>query len=372
MSRFFERKKPGFLVRSTPWLGGRRALAAALIAAIVLGFFFLAPFNLSWPNRSGSGPFAGLLAAFRAARQRKDASRSDIFRTSAASVGESSVNLVRGAAADYGLVAGGVPLSIRGILNPDDARRAGLGVALRQSDLSGERAAAQAQVFAGAGFFSGIAGAGAHVGDELRQAFAAVPLPQTLRGHAMGTASGRLNRGAVAKLSAATRESLEGISGASVAELAEGHAFAERASGPNCVAVNGCGTEYAVANVGAVYDGNPVAPVVSRSAAAPLVDGASLPQVRQPWQDGGELAAQDAQKCKASDVFYDSMEQRLVAALQADAEAAAGPCGMAGCGEARTRLKKDCRSYYTALCAHIRACPLTALDECPRRDEICN
>ena len=124
--------------------------------------------------------------------------------------------------------------------------------------------------------------------------------------------------------------------------------------------------------MGAVYDGNPVSPVVSRSAAAPLVDGASLPQVRQPWQDGGGLGAQDAQKCQESDVLYDSMEQRLVAALQADAEAVAGPCGMAGCGEARTRMKKDCRAYYTALCAHIRACPLTALDECPRRDERCN
>ncbi|HAM35569.1 MAG TPA: hypothetical protein DEB40_02050 [Elusimicrobia bacterium] len=419
------------------FFGSSRAAAALAWVAAKLGMGGVL-------GTSGEISFGSVLKAFRSAQQGKDIAWSDILgRGGAASANGSSVSLVSGNAQEFGLAgsgltraAGRAARSVNGILNPEDAEKGGEGVALEEGDLTGERArqlagadrglgyagpggwhnefgasgsgnmgsarqfggaagpggraagSAGSTAYAGRDFFSGGVAAGSGRGDNVTSAFSGTKVPGAGRAKIQAGNEGHLSRAVVAKASTERRQALNhnvmSASKGPFAQLADGRARAQMAREPICTAENGCPSEYAATNVGAVYDGNRVGPGAPDVLVAVPVDGSSLVNVPsdaqlQGYIDEARQAEINAQKCKDAQNTYGPREDDLSAQLQAKAdELNAMDCGGGGCSKSKARrckakgneMKAVCVQLYDVQCQHIMACPLTAGDGCPTVD--CN
>jgi len=416
MSKFLERhKKKGLLALLLLLFRQRKVLTALLLVVVLLSLVFIAPSNFNWVaaklgmggvfgSSGGAGSFAGVKAAFRAARDGRDLSWSAIFGWGTAAPAASSVGLVRGDAAEFGLAgapsAARAARSVNGILNRDDAKRAGPGVSLDDADLAGERAELLARAdrspnqhagpggaaYVGRDFFAGDRSAGTRLGDNIKNAIAATSIPNTGGGKIVAGSPGRLSPMRAAKISYETRQALNRNITApgqgAFAQLAEGRSRSMMARDPNCTAANGCPAEYAATNVGAAYDGNKIGPSAPQVIAAPEVDNASVVSVPgdsllQGYFGDAEQAQQDAQNCKEADKQYTPREQYLSAQLQKKADDLnAMSCNSGGCSQSKARrcrakgveMHNVCLEYYSVQCAHINACPLTKPDGCPTPD----
>ena len=393
MSEFFQRdKKRGALGTA---LRDRRVLAALLLTAgVVLSFVFIAPSDsirgAAAPS-GAAGSWSRLLASFSAVKRGQGLSWSAIFGRGPAVAGPSSVDFVRGSAAELGLVAspGRVARTVRGILTPEDARRAGAGVALSEADLEGQRAAAadlaQPAAYTGRGFFAGSQGAAGHAGEELRSAFDGSDVPAAGAGRVRGVSPGRLPRAQGSRLSVEMRASMDASllasNAKSVTDLAQARDRASLSRAPDCTAVRGCTTEYAAANLGAVYDGNSVGGAAPSALSAPRVDGTSQLAAAEARgagaADEAQRTQQDLQTCARADADYSAREKELSLALQQRIEQyhASGCPPVWASDKSRRRCEGQsaevavsCRLYNAAQCAHLSACPLTASEGCAPTD----
>jgi hypothetical protein len=370
----------------------RRILAVLLLtAAVVLPLVFIAPpyFIRDAAGPAGAaGSWSRLLASFGAAKRGQSFSLSAVFGREPAATGPSSVDFVQGSAAEMGLVASPAHAAktVRGILTPEDARRAGNGVALTDEDLAGERAAAGDLAYANRGFFAGSQGAFGRAGEEQRGAFDGFDVPAAGAGRVQGASPGRLPRAKGARLSAEMRASLNQSllagNAKSVTDLAQAHDRAGLSRAPDCTAANGCTAEFAAANLGAVYDGNSAGGAAAPSAlSAPRMDGASQPAAAEARGKGAadetEQAGKDLQTCQRADADFTARESELARDLQKKLEQyrSLGCPPLWGsersrrlCGGKAAEVAAACRLYNAMQCAHLEACPLTASDGCAQTD----
>jgi hypothetical protein len=378
MSGFFERdKKKGALSSA---LQDRRVLAGLLLsAAAVLSFIFIAPSDLI---KGSVGSWTRLTASFSAAKRGQGLSWTALFSRGPVVLSSSSLDFVSGSAAELGLAAGGAAKTVRGILTPEDAARAGPDVALADADLAGQRAAAGELTYANRGFFTGGPGAVARAGEELRGAFAGsgeVPVAGSGRGR--GVSSGRLTRAKGDQLSARLRASIDQnllAGGAkSVSDLTQARQRAGVLLAPTCSKAESCSGEFVSANSGAVYDGNPVGAGAPSALSSPGFDGASKPSAAETRAgDEAQKAQQDLLACQKADADYTAQEAALGRDMQDQIEryrAQGCPPFWGGqarrlCDEQSAEALSACRRYDLAKCAHQKACPLTAAEGCAQTD----
>ncbi|MCX5795689.1 MAG: hypothetical protein NTY77_09370 [Elusimicrobia bacterium] len=390
MSDFLERnKKRGILGM---WLRGRRVLVALLcLTAVSLALVFVSRSNLLTGSAGAAGSLSRLRASFSAVKRDQGLSWATIFGRGPAAAGPSSVEFVRGDAAELGLVAspGAAAKSVRGILTPEDARRAGRGVALSDEDLEGQRAASadlgQPTAYAGRGFFAGSQGAEGRAGEDLRGALDGSDVPAAGAGGVRGVSPGRLPKAKGKALSVEMRASMDrsllDSRAKSVTDLVQARDRASGSRAPDCTAATGCTTEFAAANLGAVYDGNQVKAASPSSLSTPQVDGTSQLSPAEARgagaPDEADQVLKDLQTCRRADADYSAREKELSLALQARIEQfrALGCPPSWGSRESRRRCDEkaaevtaSCRLYNAAQCAHIEACPLTASEGCTLTD----
>lgn len=177
MSQFFEKnKRKSLLALLLLLLRGKKGVGAMLLMVFLLMFLFVLPQNslslfvagiaaklpggqaLARRIGRGSGTdFSNLMAAFRAARDQRNAGWGVFFDSEAAKRGRgarggaSSIDMIKGGREDFlaganlgNKIKGGE--SVGGILTPEDAGRTGEGVALGGEDLEGQRQAQLAAV----------------------------------------------------------------------------------------------------------------------------------------------------------------------------------------------------------------------------------
>lgn len=391
MSEFLERnKKRGAL---GTWLRDRRVLAALLcLTAVSFVLVFVSRSNLLTGSAGGpgaAGSWSRLLASFNAVKRDQGFSWAAILGRGPAATSPSSVDFVRGDAAEMGLVPGGAARTVRGILTPEDAKRAGRDVALGDEDLEGARAAsadlAQPAAFAGRGFFAGSQGAAGRAGEQLRGALDGSDVPAAGAGGVRGVSPGRLPKAKGKQLSvgvlASMDRSLLDSSAKSVTDLVQARDRASISRAPDCTAANGCTTEFAASNLGAIYDGNQVKAASPAGLSTPRVDGTSqLSSAEARGADAADEAdriLRDLQTCQRTDADYSAREHELSLALQARIEQyrALGCPLIWGsrksrrrCDEKAVEVAVSCRLYNAAQCAHIEACPLTASEGCAQTD----
>jgi hypothetical protein len=389
MSGFFERNKKRGALRSL--LADRRILAFLLLsAAAVLYFVFMAPSNFirgAAVDSGAAGSWSRLRDSFGAVKRGQGLSLSAIFRREPAASGPSSVDFVQGSAAEMGLVASSdrAVQPVRGILTPEDAQRAGPDVALADEDLAGERAAAGDLIYASRGFFAGSQGALGHAGEELRRMFYGSGAPAPAAGRAQVVSSGRLSAAQGARLSAvmhaSLNQSLLASNAKSVADLAQARERAGLAGAQDGTEANGCTAEYAAANMGSVYDGNPGGAGAPSALSAPRVDGASQPAAAEARgagaADEAQQARQDLQTCQKADADYAARESEFALGLQKKIEQyrslGCPPLWDSEknrrlCGDKAAEVAASCRLYNVLQCTHLEACPLTAAEGCAQTD----
>ena len=392
MSEFLERNKKRGL------LGGlrERVLLAALAGsvAIVAAFVFIAPSNFiggaagSWREAAS---WSRLLAVFGAAKRGQRLSWHALFGRSTAVAGPSSVELVRGDAAEFGLVAaaGRGPKTIHGILTPEEAQRAGAGVMLAKEDLAGisveDMGPARPAAYAGRGFFSGKQGAVAFAGEEVRGAFDASEVPSAGAGRTRGVSPGRVSRARVARMTERVRADLDigRLAGAarSVTDLTQAQEQARVSRAPLCTAARGCAGEEAAANSGAVYDGRAAAAAAPESGAAPdlarVAASAAFAGAAGSPNDEAQRVQQELQACRQADADYAAQEDSLAASLQQRLAAYrvlgctnfwSFPGNRKLCSARAREVAASCRLYNAAVCAHVQACPLSETQDCARTD----
>ncbi|MDD5656408.1 MAG: hypothetical protein PHF00_04040 [Elusimicrobia bacterium] len=424
MSKFLRRnRKKGLFALLLMLLGERKAVLPLLLVAVMLSFVFVAPENFAgnvwvrtraaaWVGArlglSDAAHFADLLRAFRSAQSARSLSWSEIFSRGGGADGApaSSVALVRGAAAEFGLVGGasrGQARSIRGILTPEDAGQGARGVALDEESLA--RALAGEALRGGRADDSalggpayairktvGIAGAGTGVADNVKEAFDGVAVADAGSGRGIAGSPGRLSRMAAAKLSLELRRAVTrnyAASGRSAfAQLADGRARTQMAAEPACKGANGCPSEFAATNVGAVYDGNRVGASAPKIMTAPMVDGdkgvGGVPGEAQMrgFADEAQQTQDKVGRCSLAERTYSPLEQDVSTQLKQRRDNFQSSCtggGTASCSMARYRGCLDkgreiirlCRRFYSLQHQHCMACPLTAEEGCSDSQEEC-
>lgn len=376
MSQFIERhKRKSLLALLLLFLRSRRGAGALLLLVLLLLMLFVVP-----PSRLGvllarvpggawiaqalgahTGPrsFDELIAAFRRARQERNASPwSLFFHQGAGSAGgafSSPADMVLGSRADLegGSIADKIKggTTINGVLTKEDASKKGDGVDLTDASgaggsgggsglvanaygggfaggagwgsaglfgagLSGAAGLAGGSAlgdgagpFAGAGFFS--SGVGPAAGDPLRAALGSTKVPTLGRGQSFASDRIKGNKGKISGFANARAASSKYgahntiggtcINGTRCAfhQLATTRAHVMSSRDPACTADNGCPPEYAATNSGSSYDGNQVGDnakeVITTNGTAPEVDGITTPNVNPPNQSDVDQYQQEAQ-----------------------------------------------------------------------------
>lgn len=367
---------------------------------------------------AGKNSYADLVAAFRAAKMGANGSGAvgwgAFFGRSGSASGSvpNSLDMVKGSRADLlGSEKGADGLasskSVKGILNPEDARadKDGEGVALSDGDLGGERegfvksafaggfanglfggaasgdGALSGGAFAGRGFFNGKAGASTlRSADLARSGMEGITPAAATRSKIQGAARGSLS---AIRSHAVLARGMRGAAAAGMGgnrafyQLAEGRGRAAIATAPNCTSP-GCPGEFATTNTGAIYDGNSVGPANTAILTAPEVDGISSPNIpdtglAQGYEDQANKMDADAKKCQELDAQYGPQENALNAQMtEISDQFKSADCGGGGCSKSKAnhckalgnQLKAKCNEYMNVRCAHTHACPLTASQNC--------
>lgn len=453
--QFIERhKRKSLLALLLLFLRSKRGFGALLLMVMLLMFLFVAPHNLgallarvpgggwiaSLLGEHNSQDFSELLAAFREAKDRRNASPWELMfhsGTAAGNAAASSVDMVVGSKADLddaslnvaGKIQGGT--SINGIPTKEEAAKQADGVNLADMDGKGGpqggpnangnasggliasafgaafgslgSGASGTSAFMGQWFFSGHVGP--YSADANQAALASTQVPKVgAAGSASSTAYGHSN-GAIGWASpiAATKQygqqkTLGGgcLTGASCAfhQLAVAQANMMTARDPICTPDNGCPPEYAVANVGSSYDGNPIgmnAPnVITTNGAAPQFDGVTTPNVNTPTQaDVGQYQQQaqdlesNSDQCNPSTnpqmAQYQQTESGYMNQLSQLGQQAnddgcmSGSCSNQGaCTSIENQEKSICTQLNTVEYQRCMACPLTAAQGCNQQYTNCN
>lgn len=374
---------------------------------------------------AGHNSYGDLLAAFRAAKAGAGSGGAGgaggaggvgwgafFGRAAAGGTVPNSLDMVKGRRSDLeGAGKGADDLAknqtVQGVLDPADAKadKDGQGVALSDSDLGGQRegfvknafaggfakgllggagsgdGALSGGAFAGRGFFRGSGGAAsAGSADLARKGLEGLTPAAATRSKIQGAAKG--------SLSAIRSHAVEarGMKGAAAAGLGGNRAFYQLAQGrgraalgtsPNCTPP-GCPGEFATTNTGAIYDGNKISGDSTDILTAPQVDGITSPNIpdtsiAKSYEDQANQMDADAKKCKDLDAKYGPQENALNAQMTAISDQFKNAdCGGGGCSKSKARhcqalgdqLKAKCSEYMGVRCAHTKACPLTASNNC--------
>jgi hypothetical protein len=448
MATFLDKnKKKSALAALLLFIRTRKTLTALLLLVALASFLFVSPSNMllsfpggarvaagvawiagkigvdtsKWGLAGGKRDYGDLLAAFRAAKDGGGKAGWAAFMQGGAAGdasriggGSGSLDFVKGNAKDLETRGGdGANLpkagSVAGVLNPDDAknRGEGEGVALSESDVSGERAGLVKSAFAGgfanggfgnaggpegllsggafanAGFFgNGKGAASGKLGDVVRGGLDGIQ-GQTAKGvQIQGAAKGQLSASKASVIDARSAKGLVGthtISGQrAFVQLAAGRGRASISVSPNCTPGSGCPGEFASVNTGAVYDGNSISGDRTDILTAPQIDGITTPNVpdtgmADDYVKQAEKMQKDADACKAADAQYGPLEQANDQKQQglSDQFNSMG-CGQGGCSKSKAhtcqaigdQMKDLCRATMKTRCDHIAACPLTAGNTC--------
>ncbi len=344
MSTFLEKnKKKGALAALLFFLRTRKSAAALLLVAALVSFLFAGPSNLllsvpggvrmaagaawlagkagvdisKWGLAGGKRGYSELLAAFREAKDGSGKAGWTAFMGAPGAGGVGSVDFVKGDRKDLEVALGGAKLpkpgSVAGVLNSDDAQNLGEGegVALSESDVSGEREGLVKSAFAGgfvsksggggaeetlsggafasSGFFSGGKSAtSGKLGDVLKAGLEGIAASPGKGVAIAGGARGRLSASKAAAMQGRITKGLIGshtISGQrAIVQLAAGRArasvaVASASSCPGECAATATGVIYTgkVAGAGVLATDNESAPAVSPAANIPsMADPAKL------------------------------------------------------------------------------------------------
>ncbi len=244
----------------------------------------------------------------------------------------------------------------------------------------------------GAGtFFSGYVGAAPH--DLLRAALGSTQVPKLGKTQGFGAVKYKGQKGKLGWADARAASSQYGahntIGGnctgirCAFHQLATTRAHTMTSRDPACTADNGCPPEYAAANSGSSYDGNPVGTnspnVITTNGVAPQVDGITTPNVNPPdqtqvdqYQQEAQDLESDAKQCQddrnSSLQQQDRDEQAKLNDLSQQAQDACGNSG--GCGPSDqcqaiiSQERTECGKYMHIEYQRCMACPITARQGC--------
>lgn len=329
MATFLEKnKKKSALAALLLFLRARKTVTALLLLLALASFVFVSPSNFllsfpggarvaaaaawlagkvgvdtsKWGLAGGKRDYGDLLAAFRAAKAGDGKAGWGAFMSGGGgdAGGGGSLDFVKGNRKDLEVsTASGEKLSkagsVQGVLNPDDAKNRGEGVALSEEDLAGGGA--------GARFLGGGAGgaAGGSLGDKIRGWLSGLPSAGSPSPKATpGGATGRLSQAKASALKAKISRGLAAthtVSGQKAfVQLAAGRGRAVLSVSPNCSAGGGCPSEFATANTGAVYDGNNI---TGANTGILTTNGETPPAV--PLEDSGPAPADPAKLIECQD-----------------------------------------------------------------------
>lgn len=400
------------------FLGGARLAAAAEWLASRMGLDL---------EGSGRPTFEGLMAAFKAAKDDRNAGWGVFFRGGSGSpAGASGVDMVRGKPEDLAgaeataKIKGGD--SVSGISNPDQAAEAASGVEIADRDMSGERAGViqagfgmgangneqaagsdaagraallaklgGAGAFAGKGFFDGSSGAPST--DRLKSALEGTSVPLAESAKVKGFA-GKLSKKAIEEAKtkrgrAAHGNALRQCSGAKCAfrQLADGRSRTMMARDPNCTALNGCPNEYATTNTGAVYDGNKVGPaapgvITAEAGAAPKLGDVDMPNVPSDaeldnYEREADQMEKDAEACRKADEKYMSSRDNEFGYSESDKQGEIqdiskqmnAACAGGGCSKSKAKKCKKMGNRMKAACGQLDKIMEAHYNACPLRQK---
>ncbi len=405
MSTFLEKnKKKSALAALLLFLRTRKTATALLLVAALVSFLFAGPSNLllrvpggvrmaagaawlagkagvdisKWGLSSGKRGYGDLLAAFREAKDGSGKAGWTAFMGAPGAVGVGSVDFVKGDRKDLEAASGSgaklpKPGSVEGVLNPDDARDRGEGegVALLESDVSGEREGLVKNAFAGgfaaksgdgggaeealsggafasAGFFSGGRGAtSGKLGDVLKgglEGIAAAP------GKGVAIAGGAKGRLSASKAAAMRVRTTKGLLGAhtiggqrAIVQLVAGRARASVAVAPG----GDCPGECAATETGRIYIGKVAGAGVLKTdmeSAPALSADAHIPSVADPAK---LIECMDTvMKCqqgKTDDIERSGKLSTQIEGLAARMLGACGdPCHCGTCNSLKGQIKSLC------------------------------
>jgi len=441
MATFLEKnKKKSALAALLLFIRTRKTVTALLLLVALASFLFVSPSNLllhlpggtrvaagmawiagkigvdtsKWGLAGGKRDYGDLVAAFRAAKEGggkagwsaflRGAQPADAGRIGSAT---GSIYFVKGDAKDLEAAGGSgeklpQPGSVEGVLNPDDAKNHGEdeGVALSESDMTGERASMVRSAFAGgfgsggegklsggayanSGFFgNGKGAASGKLGDVVKGGLDGIAAKDANGVLIKGGAKGQMSRSLASKINSRTNKGRVGtrtISGQrAFVQLAAQRGRSAISVAPNCSADNSCPGEFAATNTGAVYDGNTITGDRTDILTAPEIDGISSPNLpdtgmADDYVRDAEKMEADAKKCRELDEKYGPQEREFDKRQEvlSDKFDAMG-CGQGGCSKSKAKkckaigndMKALCRENMTVRCKHIHECPLTANNNC--------
>jgi hypothetical protein len=384
---FFERKKEKRSSGLALFLGWKRGLGPLiLLLALVMGLF-IAPAGVftavssaiaRLTGRRQDQSYSDIVAQLRAARQQTNKTAWSLFSRGGAGSDADSLTLVRGgehdvlgAASIASKIQGGK--TIHGVLSPEDSRKRGQGVELATEDLQGGFVAtAAAGVFPGANLLTGgrVAPATPEAGASAAMRASLVPGAGKMVAGRQGKISKTEFRAVQANQAAFGGSAAKvGTPGSALYVLADAQVRGRISSAPVCSKDNGCPTEYAHTNTGAVYDGNATGKngkggsIISDAPPVRGVDGASTPGlVTFDGSFGNAAGSDDLERVKADQRACDMADAQFKPLLNPHVQRMTELGVMAQTPANAMEMKKECRIVNDLLKQQYDACPLRRED----------
>ena len=385
---FFERKKEKRSGGLALFLGWKRGLGPLLLVLVLVMGLFIAPAGFfsgvssvvaRLTGRQQAQSYGDIVAQLRAARQQNNKTAWSLFSRGAGGGDADSLNLVRGGEHDV-LAAASIASKIRGgktingVLSPADSRKLSQGVELTNEDLQGGFvASAAAGVFPGAGLLTGGRVAPATQEPNGAAAMKGGRVPDTRAGKLIAGREGRLSKSEFRAVQAnqaafGGTAAKVGTPGSALYVLADAQVRGRISSAPVCSKENGCPTEYAHTNTGAVYDGNAArggksGSIISDAPPVRDVDGASTPAlVTFDGTYGNAAGGDDLERVKSDQRACDMADAQFKPLLNPHVKRMTELGVMAQTPANSMEMTKECRIVNDLLKQQYDACPLRRAD----------